>query len=1194
MKRKSTFKKLFCVILAVAIFAVSIPFTAIAGSASEVNFAIVSDIHYFAESAMGTTDEDQTEFRELMYLNNSTSGIAPELTEAAFANLTAMALAGQIDFLLLPGDLTRNAEKSAHEKLAARLEIFERTTGVPVYVINGNHDINNQRASYYDGEDFISAKDAPELRDSLDTTPEEFEEIYKDFGYTAEGGYYNRYKAQAENSEGSLSYATDVGDDYRLIAIDSQLYSADNTDSGEDEQETAGHISDALLEWTLEECAKAKADGKTIIGMTHTNVVPHFETEVDLFDNFVLRDWEKFADAVADAGMHYVITGHVHMQDVASYVSDNGETITDIVTTSLLSYPNQFRTVTLSSTSNDNSTLTYETHDVDEYVPVIIDGVAQAKPFKYQTWKYNFGGDNIKNFVMNMLEYELKYGFGKDVQDAGGLYYYLSNMIGFKELITDLAGSEILGYIGEAAVKALLYSLCNQIDKAYLKDPDATLDIIEPMLDKLLAIEVADVPSVVFKDTLGFGSTGDKGTLGDLASTVLAYHYTNNENPENDEFLMNALDRFYNGENAEVIVDTLLEVVLDDLLQDTILKDIKIDPLSWGINSENGELIEALADVVNGILGTNGFSGLGISDIISILLISGVVDGDTLSDVVYSALDEYLTQSQYDVIDGEFYRILKDFTHDENPDYMADFEGVIEYNGKVAVPLSQDNLRLPSHIAVTFGEDSATTRNISYFTKYSITDTDIQIVPYSENPDFSKGTTVPVNIDTTCEIDAQREYYAIDLSFIGIITHNVTVNRHIIEISGLEAGTKYCYRVGDADRGWWSDIGVIDTADNEAAFSFFHMTDPQSVTEKQYAENWAVALDTAFANHSDADFILNTGDLVDNGNDFVEWKRMFNSAVDTLMDTVMMSASGNHEERGDYAQVNNFVYSNLPDQDTTTGVYYSFDYNTAHIAVLNSNDLNDDNGLSDAQIQWLTEDMNSSDKAWKFVAIHKAPYSNGSHFDDDDVSAIRTQLMTLMPELDIDVVFQGHDHVYMRTDVMNNNAVVETETQTLKYNGLEYVSKIEPDGTIYSINGTAGSKHYEPKAEEETAETFPTAETVISIDIPSYSYIQIDGGNLYFDSYAVNSDGTEERIDSFAISKVVTLEDGTVIDGTNGGNIVDNGDGENGSNNVIDNITDTFRNNSVLSYIVVAGIALAVIVGVVTTVIVTKRRREEV
>ena len=1187
MKRKSILKKLLCVVLAVAVFAVSVPFTVLAANTDDVNFVILSDLHYFAESAMGNSPEDKKEFNEMMLMNNATSGIAPELADTALKNVEEMAKNGDIDFLLIPGDLTRNAEYAAHVELTAKLKAFEQSTGIPIYVINGNHDINNQRAAYYDGEKLISAKKNPALREELDTNPQEFEALYKDFGYSAEGGYYSRYKVSADNSEGSLSYAIDLPNDYRLIAIDSQLYSADNTDEGLNEQETAGHISDALLNWALEECEKATADGKTIIGMTHTNFIPHFDTEVDLFDNFVLRDWEKVADALADAGMHISVSGHVHMQDAATYVSDNGEEIIDFTTTSLLSYPNMFRSVQLSAASNGDLTCDYQTHDVDEFYPVVIDGVAQAKPFKNIAWAYNFGGSNIKNFVMNVLEYQLRYGFGKDVKDAGGLYDYVEQAIGVDTLIGDLVGSEIVGDLSAGAIKLLLVALFNQVENRYLSDPDKTLAILDPMLDKLLNIEVSDYPSTAFKDTLGFGSTGEKGTLGDLASSVLAYHYTNNEDPKNDKFLMNALERFDNNRNAEVILDTLLTVVLDDLLQGEILKNLKIDPISWGINGPASQLAQAAYDIIAGIVGAGDWTGFGIGDIISVILISGVIGGDTLSGVVYSVLDEYLTQSQYEVIDGEFYRILKDLTHDENPSYMADFEGTYNYNGKVEVPLSQDNLRIPSHIAVTFGEDSATSVNISYVTKYSITDTDVQIVPYSEKPDFSKGTTVKgVKIDTNCEIDAAREYSAIDLSFIGIIKHKFTVNRHTAEITGLEAGQKYCYRIGDADRNWWSDIGVISTADNGTAFSFLHVSDPQGVTEKQYKNNWAMALDTAFNNH-DIDFLLSTGDMVDNGNDFVEWKRMFNTAADSLMDTVLMTGTGNHEERGENANIQNFAYSNLPEQDTTTGVYYSFDYNTAHIAVLNTNDLGEDNALSAEQIEWLKADMSASKKPWKFIALHKAIYSNGSHFDDEDVVAIRAQLLPLMNELDIDLVFQGHDHVYMRTDVMKDNAVVETETGTLKYNGLEYTSKIKPEGTIYSINGTIGSKHYEPKADSETADAFPKGEAVLFLEVPSYSHIQIDGGNLYFDTYSVEN-GKEERVDQFAISKVVTLEDGTVIDGTTGNN-----NNDNKVDNIIDGITNSSaetRNVLLIATIAVCALTIAYFI---TTATMIKRRRED-
>lgn len=1186
MKRKSILKKLFCVVLAIAVFAVSVPFTVLAANTDDVNFVILSDLHYFADASMGITEEDKAEFNEMMLMNNATSGIAPELTDAALKNIEELAKNGEIDFLLIPGDLTKNAEYEAHVELTAKLRAFEQNTGVPVYVINGNHDINNQRAAYYDGENIISAKKDPSKRDILDTTPQEFEALYKDFGYSSEGGYYSRYKTAAENSEGSLSYAIDLPNDYRLIAIDSQLYSADITDKGLDEQETAGIVTPEHLDWIVSECEKATADGKTIIGMCHTNFIPHFDTEVDLFDNFVLRDWEKVADVVADNGMHVSVSGHVHMQDTSTYVNDNGEEIVDFTTTSILSYPNMYRSVQLSTASNGDLACEYKTHDIDEFYPVVIDGVAQAKPFKNIAWAYNFGGDNIKNFAMNVLEYQLRYGFGKDVKDAGGLYNYVEEAIGVKTLIADLVGSEIVGDLSAGAIKLLLVALFNQVENRYLSDPDKTLAILDPMIDKLLNIEVSDYPSTAFKNTLGFGSTGEKGTLGDLASTVLAYHYTNNEDPKNDKFLMNALERFDNNQNAEVIVDTLLTVVLDDLLQGEILKNLKIDPISWGVNGPASQLAQGAYDIISGLVGAGDWTGFGIGDVISIVLISGVIGGDTLSGVVYSVLDEYLTQSQYEVIDGEFYRILKDLTHDENPSYMADFDGTFNYTGKVEVPLSQDNLRLPSHIAVTFGEDSATSVNISYFTKYSLTNTDVQIVPYSENPDFSKGTTVKgVNVDTACEIDAEREYYAIDLSFIGIITHKMKVNRHTAEITGLEAGQKYCYRVGNAERGWWSNVGVINTADNGTAFSFLHVSDPQSVTEKQYKNNWAMALQTAFDNH-DINFLLATGDMVDNGNDFVEWKRMFNTAADSLMSTVLMAATGNHEERGENANMQNFVYSNLPEQDTTTGVYYSFDYNTAHIAVLNTNDLNDDNALSDEQIEWLKADMGASKKPWKFIALHKAIYSNGSHFDDDDIIAIRAQLLPLMNELDIDLMFQGHDHVYMRTDVMKDNAVVDTETATIKYNGLEYTSKIKPEGTIYSINGTIGSKHYEPKADSETADAFPKGEAVLYLEVPSYSHIQIDGGNLYFDTYSVE-DGKETRVDQFAISKVITLEDGTIIDGTAGSIIEKPGD------SIIDDIVNgsaEMRNTLLIATVAVFALTVAYFI---TTATMVKRRRED-
>lgn len=80
----------------------------------------------------------------------------------------------------------------------------------------------------------------------------------------------------------------------------------------------------------------------------------------------------------------------------------------------------------------------------------------------------------------------------------------------------------------------------------------------------------------------------------------------------------------------------------------------------------------------------------------------------------------------------------------------------------------------------------------------------------------------------------------------------------------------------------------------------------------------------------------------------------------------------------------------------------------------------------------------------KFVALHKAVYSNGSHYKDDDVCEIRDELCKLMPQLGIDMVFQGHDHVYLRTDAMIDNKVESVTTSTVEFNGKEYTVKENP------------------------------------------------------------------------------------------------------------------------------------------------------
>ena len=259
--------------------------------------------------------------------------------------------------------------------------------------------------------------------------------------------------------------------------------------------------------------------------------------------------------------------------------------------------------------------------------------------------------------------------------------------------------------------------------------------------------------------------------------------------------------------------------------------------------------------------------------------------------------------------------------------------------------------------------------------------------------------------------------------------------------------------------------------------------------------------------------------MVDNPKNINQYGWLLNSASEEIMNTYLMPVAGNHENFADNAITDKFTISDYPEQDTASGVYYSFDYNNTHFMILNTNDLEDDK-LSQQQIEWLRNDALSSGAQWKIVAIHKAVYSNGSHYDDSDVVAIREQLSTLMPELGIDLVFQGHDHVYMRTYSLDNNLVTDTERVYLTHNGKKYVTDVNPTGTSYVITGTSGVKIYNQKDASLTDELFPRAEKIIDVYASMFSAIEIDGGILYFDAYTVDGENTE-CVDSFAIQKDV-------------------------------------------------------------------------
>ena len=1134
---KHTLKKLIALATVLALVLAFAPVSALALDSSKLNFAVISDIHYYPESY---SDNYSDAFIQWGLSGNKQYAMQEGLIDSAFAAIKEHSKgANGIKYVIIPGDLTHNGEYLAHTELAAKLEQLEEETGVQVIVINGNHDINN-----YSAKTFENGK-AESVRC---TTADEFREIYKNLGYDLA---VSEYTPPEGEEAGGLSYSV-VVDGYRIILMDGGKYSADSTDSGEASHETGGNYSESLWKWILDQTAQANANGETIVGVTHWSIVPHYVSQATLFQDFPIDNNLYVSETLADAGMHYVFTGHSHSNDISSHVSDNGEIIYDCQTNSLMEFPNYFREI--SFTSNDGeTTCEYNTLDVDCVLPVTdVFNTTFAQPYRTTTsFNYTYKG-SLTNYVMGLITPTLVNLFGEITETGGIVKYLAAKGYDLDAIMRQYVGDGIVvgdeKYITPDNVMAFVNDLGSQIDEKYIKDTDYTMGILKASIEDLLSLKVSDYPCTGLLDEYGYGSTTEPGTFGDAALCTMIGMWAGDEDIS-DDFMQDVLARFRTGELAHDLFDKLYKVLVNDLVEDEILSNLYVNVDTVFADTpypEGGAFVQLALNIASALFGkdtqaANDFAAQilgGLKDgnvsaefpfgktsylsfinmVLSALDAADVLKGGDIDGVLDVLMDEYLTESQFEAWGETFAFIIEDIGGDSDPALKSDCHAVLSYTGKTEVVPTAEDYRLPSLVSVSFGDDSAKTRNISWYSKYSLTKTDIEIVPYSENPVFTGTTKVPRGVFLDRETQAvTRSFPGADLGIIGILDYDVNLTRHIVRVEGLKAGQKYCYRVGDAEKGWWSDVGVIETADNSNEVTFIHTTDAQAQNTKQYGA-WSNTLETAFSMFPDADFVVNSGDMVDMGGNLNQWKYFFDTASDSLMSTALMPVAGNHEAKGDFALDQNFVLPTAPQQDTTDGYYYSFDYNNVHFIMLNTNDTSSSSGLSENQIKWLTDDAKMSNAQWKIVVMHKAVYSNGSHIDDSEVVKMREQLSVLMPELDIDLVLQGHDHVYLRTEVIKNNENVPTETTTVNFNGTDYNVNIMPDGTMYEIGATSGVKYYNAKDAAETANYIPEPAQALSLSAPVFSAIQIKDNMLYFDAYLVTGD-TQMKIDSFAIAK---------------------------------------------------------------------------
>lgn len=1107
-----TFKKTLALLLSILMVfsATSVAISAqdnLGEKKSELNFAVLSDPHYYPESLTGNNCQAWVDYCKLSSkLYRQSDAIIRTALDTMFLRNP------ELKYIFVPGDLTKDSEYEAHTGLAAIFHEYEAKYGVEFLVIAGNHDIFSPRAETFENG-------VKEQGRSI--TAAEFREVYAELGYDLA---IDEYAKIGDNVQGQLSYAADLDEDYRLIVADSNIYAFEEPMI----YKTDGMITDELMDWIKEMADGAIADGRIPMIMVHHGLSAHMETEPSITHAFPLADYMDRAEKFASWGIHYAFTGHLHTDDAACVINDDGEVLYDIETTSVTGYPNTYREITLTSYKNGESEIELNSIDFDDKKAFTFEGVTyENNSYKYKAFALGYGGatsadgnPDCTEFLMAIIKTYLG-GILEDIKETGSINEYLKTLdIDLEKILGDFLSPYIgdgfrLGGYNIFSVDNLMWfinDLLGQVYDLYIADPDALYDVLYDAVYKLVNYQVSDIPCTKFIDTYGFGDPNKPGTLNEAVLSALVYWAGGNEDISDDEFMQSVINNFdKDGDLFKGFFDLLVDTLLHDIIEDNILAklEIRLDKLL-----ADDEISKRLGEGINYLLYHVLRGDFTYINLVNTVFALEVLPYKDLYDVLDQLLmKKYLTDSQFESLGIFVAYVLTDFATDKNPTFKGDYS--IKYNSvPVEVPVTKENYRLPTMVSATLGNEKNSSAFISWFSKSTVGG-DIEIYEADSEPVFTGTATEGITVETEA---VTRSYPGIDIGIFGLFTYEFPMNRHTVELTGLTEGATYYYRVGDAERGWWSETGSFRVADGSENVTFLHMTDPQSQNERQYNRAWTKVLESAFGEYPDADFIINSGDLVDHGDNQKQWAWMFNTGSDYLMNTYMMPASGNHEGMGTNATDNFFALPDVPEQDKTSGVYYSFDYNNVHIAVLNTNDLDENEALSAKQVDWLKADMTASDAEWKFVMLHKALYSQGSHYADDDVCAMREQLGALMPDLGIDMVFQGHDHVYMRTGSLDSNALTPYEKVYLNYDESIYRAQIQPTGTTYVISGTAGVKTYIQNDVTLTDKYFPRGEKILSVDYPMYSAVRIEDGILYFDAYQVTADGSE-KVDCFAIQK---------------------------------------------------------------------------
>lgn len=349
---------------------------------------------------------------------------------------------------------------------------------------------------------------------------------------------------------------------------------------------------------------------------------------------------------------------------------------------------------------------------------------------------------------------------------------------------------------------------------------------------------------------------------------------------------------------------------------------------------------------------------------------------------------------------------------------------------------------------------------------------------------------------------------------------------HRVKLTGLSPDTKYHYIIGSTGqslRGPDSLMHFTTAPDPNsdkpirvwAIGDFGHGNLAEGLVRDSYLE--------LAENEKPADIQLWLGDnAYQDGTDTEYQTKVFDSIngyKHVFMNLPFAAAPGNHDwasicdwqapcNTDPYLQTGPYLDIIDPPTEGEQGgvpshlkLFYSFDYGDVHFISLNSelgsvitpaynwvgvslppfNDSNYDTSFTSPMLEWLKDDISSTDKKWIIAYWHQCPYSGQDDFTEAGTYqlftyATRRHFNPILERYGVDLVLTGHDHNYQRSYLINGlydfkdaftpNMIIDSSSGNdnnqeayVKYTDGPLANK----GTVYVLQGnSSGGNSYSP------------------------------------------------------------------------------------------------------------------------------------